>query len=134
MSSDSLYTLCLGLKLESDHRHYDLKAIIEIIMGLRVLYPPQNNLTSLRPDKQQQLLPVSSSQARSVLDQNAHSQHSQRSGGSKVSSGSNSDHRQKQNGVPNGSSPAPFIVQSPDQRAQACFMVKLQALCLMLSH
>lgn len=106
-------------------------------MGLRVLYPPQNNLTSLRPEKQQRLLPVSSSQARSVLDQNAHSQHSQRSG-SKVSSHSNSDHRQKPNGVvANGAvngvangSPAPFIVQSPDQRAQACAMIRHFARCL----
>ena len=89
-------------QLESDRRVYDLKAIIEIIMGLRVLYPPQNNLTSLRPEKQQHLLPSSQSPSISASEKGAKRPPS--SGGSKKSSNSDT---------------APFIVQSPEQRPQA---------------
>jgi len=110
-------------ELERDHLHYDLKAMMEIIMGLRVLYPPQNNLTSLRPEKQQQLLPVS--QSPSMIDANRSQTASVRNGmgngmGNKARSASGSaappeDSKESESANINAIG-APFIVESPEQR------------------
>ena len=97
---------------------FDVKEIVEIIMSLRVIYPPQNNLSSLEPQKQQKLLPSSNSpsfmasqppsqspsqppskpQSRTV---SANSKHS------KISSISAPEPMMEMND-------APFIVMSPD--------------------
>lgn len=114
--------------------HFDLRVIVEIIMGLRVLYPPQNNLSELDQQRQRKLLPRNASQSapsqpsqpssRTVSASSQPSRHSKNSKTSKTSKTSKKSSKSKSmsrssHDVHGHCQPsAPFIAMSPQMESK----------------